>query len=71
MLMVIMQRLGRTYTVTVLGVQVTQRQSIRADDITECGTLIDECFKIASFMNEDREPEQHIILPVPPQKGEK
>ena len=71
MLMVVMQRLGRTYTVNVLGVQITQRQSIRADDITECGAIIDECFVIASFMNEDREPEHHIILPVPPQKGEK
>ena len=70
MLMVVMQRLGRTYTVNVLGVQITQRQSIRADDITECGAIIDECFVIASFMNEDREPEHHIILPVPPQKGE-
>lgn len=68
MLMVIMQRLGRTYTVNVLGVQIVQRQSIRADDITECGAIIDECFKIASFLNEDREPEQHIILPVPPER---
>ncbi len=71
MLMVVMQRLGRTYTTTVLGVEITQRQSIRADDITECGAIIGECFKIASFLNEDREPEHHIILPVPPQRGEK
>lgn len=48
-----------------------QRDSSADKDKIKCGQIIDRLFEVAQFLNEDREPEHHIILPVPPQKGEK
>ena len=71
MLVVVMKRIGMGRFVNVLGLEQFDRDSTQLKDTIEFKAIIDECFNIASFMNEDREPEHHIILPVPPQKGEK
>lgn len=71
MLVVVMKRLGMGQTVKVLGIEQFDRDSTQLKDTVDFKKIIDECFNIASFLNEDREPEHHIILPVPPQKGDK
>lgn len=45
------------------GRRYFERKSSADLDKETFGKLIDKCFEVAAFLNEDREPEAHIILP--------
>jgi hypothetical protein len=58
-----MERLGFGSHVNFRGRVSFVRDSTALKDVEKFGQIIDELHAIADFMNEDVEPERHIILP--------
>lgn len=58
-----MENLGMGKYVKFRGREKFERDSSRLKDKEIFGQIIDELFKIAAFLNEDRPIESHIILP--------
>lgn len=58
-----MQECGFGQQHEIRGRKYFERKSSAELDKTDFGKLIEKCFEIASFINEDRPPERHIILP--------
>lgn len=59
----LMENCGFGHYVEFRGKRYFERKSSTDLDVETFAKLIDHCFEIAAFLNEDREPEQHIILP--------
>lgn len=58
-----MERLGMGQYVRVLGRERFLRDSTALKDREKFGKIIDELHRIADILNEDIEPDRHIILP--------
>ena len=58
-----MERLGFGSHVNFRGRVSFVRDSTALKDVEKFGQIIDELHAIGDFLNEDREPERHIILP--------
>lgn len=59
----IMQECELGHYVDFRGRTYFERKSSSELDKETFGKLIEKCFEIAAFLNEDRPPENHIILP--------
>lgn len=59
----LMQECELGHYVQFRGKQYFERKSSAELDRETFGKLIEKCYEVAAFLNEDREPEAHLILP--------